>query len=51
VSWSSPSFRDTTEILGHSRIAVTIEVYTGAADASRREAIGRLTALFGGDPE
>ena len=39
------------EILGHSRIAVTMEVHTGADNASRREAIGRLRALFGGAPE
>jgi integrase len=43
--------RDTMDILGHTRIAVTMEVYTGADDASRRDAIGRLSALFGGDPE
>jgi hypothetical protein len=33
-------------ILGHSRIAVTLEIYTGADDASRREAIERLDRLF-----
>jgi integrase len=43
--------RDTMDILGHSRIAVTMEVYTGTDDASRREAIAKLSALFGGDPE
>jgi integrase len=43
--------RDTMDILGHTRIAVTMEVYTGADNASRREAIGKLSALFGGDPE
>jgi hypothetical protein len=36
------------EILGHSRIAVTLEIYTGADDASRREAIERLNRLFEG---
>jgi integrase len=41
------SVRDTMEILGHSRIAVTLEIYTGADDASRREAIERLNRLFG----
>jgi len=29
--------RDTMEILGHSRIAVTLEIYTGADNASRLE--------------
>lgn len=43
--------RDTIDILGHSRIAVTMEVYTGADDASCREAIGKLSGLFGTDPE
>lgn len=38
--------RDTMEILGHSRIAVTLEIYTSADDASRREAIERLNRLF-----
>jgi hypothetical protein len=38
------------EILGHSRIAVTLEIYTGADDASRRQAIERLNGLFGGRP-
>jgi integrase len=39
--------RDTMEILGHSRIAVTMEIYTGADDASRRAALTKLSALFG----
>ncbi len=39
------------DILGHSRIAVTTEVYTGADDVSRREAIGKLSALFGAESE
>jgi hypothetical protein len=38
--------RDTSEILGHSRIAVAREIYTGADHASRREAIERLSRLF-----
>jgi len=38
--------RDTMEILGHSRPAVTLEIYTAAADASRRDAIERLNQLF-----
>ena len=41
--------RDTMEILGHARIAVTMEIYTGADDASRRAALTRLSALFGTD--
>ena len=43
--------RDTMEILGHARIAVTMEIYTGADDASRRAALSKLSALFGTDPE
>ena len=39
--------RDAMEILGHSRIAVTLEIYTAADDSSRREAISRLNDLFG----
>jgi integrase len=39
--------RDTMEILGHARIAVTMEIYTGADDASRRVALSKLSALFG----
>ncbi len=41
--------RDTMEILGHSRIAVTMEIYTAADNVSRREAIDKLNALFGTD--
>lgn len=43
--------RDTMEILGHARIAVTMEIYTGADDASRRGALTKLSALFGIDPD
>jgi integrase len=43
--------RDTMEILGHARIAVTMEIYTGADDASRRAALTKLSALFGIDPD
>jgi len=43
--------RDTMEILGHARIAVTMEIYTGADDASRRAALTKLSALFGTDPD
>jgi hypothetical protein len=35
------------EILGHSRIAVTLEIYKAADDTSRREAIRKLNDLFG----
>src|ERR1019366_5721363 len=38
--------RDAMEILGHSRIAVTMEIYTAADDTSRRDAITRLSGLF-----
>ena len=47
--------RDTMEILGHARIAVTMEIYAiylfGADDASRRAALTKLSALFGIDPD
>jgi integrase len=39
--------RDAMEILGHSRIAVTLEVYTAADEVSRRDAIGKVASLFG----
>ena len=39
--------RDTMEILGHARIAVTMEIYTGADEASRRTALSKLSALLG----
>jgi integrase len=39
--------RDTMEILGHARIAVTMEIYTGADEASRRTALSKLSLLFG----
>jgi len=38
--------RDTMEILGHSRIAVALEIYTAADDTIRRDAIERLNQLF-----
>jgi hypothetical protein len=41
--------RDTLGIVGHSRIAVTMEVHTDADDPSRREAIDKLSVLLGGD--
>jgi integrase len=43
--------RDTMEVLGHSRIAVTMEIYTAADNISRREAIDKLNALFGTDSD
>lgn len=43
--------KDAMEILGHARMAVTMEIYTGADDASRRVALSKLGALFGTDPE
>jgi integrase len=42
--------RDTMEILGHARIAVTMEIYTAADDASRRKALGMLSELFDASP-
>jgi hypothetical protein len=39
------------EILGHSRIAVTLEICTAADDANRREAIARLNRLLEGGSE
>src|SRR5215469_17240899 len=39
--------RDTMEILGHARIAVTMEIYTSADVTSRRDAIGKLSQLLG----
>ncbi len=39
--------RDAMEILGHSRIAVTLEIHTASDDASSRDAISKLNGLFG----
>ena len=39
--------RDTMEILGHARIAVTMEIYTSGDGTSRRDAIGKLSQLLG----
>jgi integrase len=39
--------RDAMGILGHSRVAITLEVYTDADDPSRKEAIGRISRLLG----
>ncbi len=38
------------EILGHARIAVTMEIYTSADGTSRRDAIGKLSQLPGTTP-
>jgi integrase len=38
--------RDTMEILGHTRIAVTMEIYTSADGTSRRDAIDKLSQLL-----
>ena len=38
--------RDAMEILGHSRITVTLEVYTAGDSDSRRDAIGKIAQLF-----
>jgi integrase len=39
--------RDAMEIPGHSRIAVTMEIYTAGDDSSRRDAMTKLNGLFG----
>ncbi|MFH8870308.1 tyrosine-type recombinase/integrase [Streptomyces griseus] len=36
------------EILGHSQIAVTMNIYTHVSDANRREAMGHMDRLLGG---
>jgi hypothetical protein len=33
-------------ILGHSRVAMTLEVYTDADDPSRKEVIDRISRLL-----
>ncbi|MDF5756178.1 site-specific integrase [Spongiactinospora sp. TRM90649] len=38
--------RDAMEILGHSRIAVTMEIYTHGDEESRQSAIGKVNDLF-----
>ena len=43
--------RDTMEILGHARIAVTMEIYTAADEASRRAALSKLSTLLGTNPD
>jgi hypothetical protein len=37
---------DTMEIVGHARIAVTMEVYTSADGTTRRDANGKLNQLL-----
>jgi integrase len=39
--------RDAMEILGHSRAAVTLEVYSHASSEGRRDALSRLDKLLG----
>ncbi len=34
------------EILGHSQIAVTVNVYTHVSDGDRREAMGHMDRLL-----
>ncbi|MDS1270438.1 site-specific integrase [Lipingzhangella sp. LS1_29] len=42
--------RDAMEILGHSRISVTMEIYTHSDESTQREGLGRLGGtLFGED--
>jgi integrase len=38
--------RDAQIILGHSRLAVTLEIYTHADEHAQREALTRLHDLF-----
>lgn len=38
--------RTTMELLGHSKIATTMEVYAGVSDATAREAVDRLAQLL-----
>jgi integrase len=40
--------RDAMGILGHSRVAVTLEAYTDADDPSRKVAIDRISSLLDG---
>ncbi|MDT0329709.1 tyrosine-type recombinase/integrase [Nocardiopsis lambiniae] len=43
--------RDAMEILGHSRIAVTMEICTHSDEATQREGLGRLGGTLFGTPE
>jgi site-specific recombinase XerD len=38
--------RDAMVILGHSRISVTLEIYTHVYEESRRDAVGKLDRLL-----
>ena len=40
--------RDAQIILGHSRLAVTLEIYTHADEQAQRDALTRLHGLIGG---
>jgi integrase len=40
--------RDTQIILGHSRLAVTLEIYNHADEQAQRDALTRLHGLFDG---
>ena len=40
--------RDAMVILGHSRISVTLEIYTHVDEESRRDAVGRIDRLLSG---
>ena len=42
------SRRDAQIILGHSRLAVTLEIYTHADKQAQRDALSRLRDLFDG---
>ncbi len=41
--------RDAMEILGHSRISVTMEIYTHSDEETQREGLGRLGGTLFGD--
>ena len=43
--------RDAQIILGHSRLAVTLEIYTHTADQAQLDALTRLHDLFNQDDE
>lgn len=42
---------DAKEILGHARIAVTLEIYTHGDNASHREGLGKIAGELFGSPE
>ena len=43
--------RDAQVILGHSRLAVTLEIYTHTDDQAQLDALTRLQDLFNDDDE